>query len=189
MKIQFPVRTLDQFDVFAFFEKCFSHEECEKITELFVDMQTGLVDQNKEIEKIRKSKVKFVDPSEQTNFVFQKFYDYAIPCNDVRWKFQLSGFYEGIQLTEYDEHGSHYDWHTDNGNNALSIRKLSLILLLNEPEEYDGGEIEFLGVSEKKKYPKGTLIVFPSYVGHKVHPVTKGNRKTAVAWISGEPYK
>jgi PKHD-type hydroxylase len=77
----------------------------------------------------------------------------------------------------------------DNGNGDFSIRKLSLILLLDPPDAFEGGELQFLGIAEKKKMGQGTLILFPSYIGHKVHPVTGGIRRTAVAWISGEPYR
>lgn len=189
MNIQFPIKTLDQYSAYAFFEKSFSSDECEKIKALFFDMTSGMVDDCEQKEKTRKSKVKFISADESSSWIFQKFYEISVPCNDVRWRFQLSGFNEGIQLTEYDGSGSHYDWHMDNGNGYFSMRKLSIVLLLSEPDEYDGGELEFVGSEGKKKYSKGTVLIFPSFVGHKVHPVTKGNRKTAVAWISGEPYR
>jgi len=190
MKNKFPIPTLNNFDVFAYFEKAFSSVECEAIKSLFTDMDIGKVSgENSLDEKIRKSMVKFIERSEDTDWIFDKLTGFAFNCNIARWYFQLSGFYEGLQLTEYSEDGSHYDWHMDNGNGDLSIRKISLILLLDDPEDYDGGELGFLGVQEKKKYGKGTLIVFPSYVGHKVFPVTKGKRRTVVAWISGDPYR
>lgn len=189
MAIEFPLKKLDQYDTFAYFEKCFSHEECESIKGYFLEMFEATVGDSEGNEKLRKSKIRFVNISKDTRWIFQKLYDFAIPCNDVRWKFQLSGFHQGVQLTHYDGDGSHYDWHTDNGNDIYSTRKLSLILLLSDPDEYDGGEIEFIGVEGKRKYEKGTLLVFPSFIGHKVHPVISGTRRTAVAWICGEPYR
>lgn len=190
MKIQFPIRKLDNFDFFAFFENAFTSEECEKIKEMFTDLHDGTVGHKEQTnEVIRKSLVQFIDPSEKTSWIFERFYQFAIGCNEARWRFQLSGFYEGIQLTQYDQNGSHYDWHIDSGNAEFSIRKLSLILLLDDPQSYDGGELEFVGLREKVKKKKGTLLLFPSYMGHKVHPVTGGMRHSAVAWISGEPYK
>ena len=190
MKIQFPIRKLEGFDFFAFFDDAFTSDECEKIKELFTDLHDGTIGFNGNTDdSIRKSMVKFVDPSEHTSWIFERFYQVAAGCNEARWKFQLSGFYEGIQLTQYDATGSHYDWHIDSGNGDFSIRKLSLVLLLDDPENYDGGELEFIGLKGLVKKKKGTLLVFPSYIGHKVHPVTGGLRRTAVAWISGEPYK
>jgi PKHD-type hydroxylase len=190
MKNKFPIHKLDNFDTFAFYEDAFSSVECNEIKKLFNDMTDGVVGYQDNVDKqIRKSQVCFKERTDETEWIFNKLTAFAFSCNLNRWRFQLSGFYEGLQLTEYDEHGSHYDWHMDNGNGEMSIRKLSLILLLDDPKDYDGGELGFIGVQEKKKYGMGTLIVFPSYVGHKVYPVTKGNRKTVVAWISGDPYR
>jgi PKHD-type hydroxylase len=187
MKVQFDLRQLTDFDTHAFFTDAFTKEECDQIKSLFVDMSDGLIESGK-IEEKRKSKVKFIDPTKENQFIFEKFYQFAAQCNNFRWGFQMTGFYEGIQLTQYNGDGGHYDWHIDVGNNNLSIRKLSLILLLDDPDSYEGGEVEFI-YGGKKKFAQGTLIVFPSYIAHKVHPVTQGIRRTAVAWISGEPYR
>lgn len=190
MKNKFPICKLDNFDIFAFYEKAFSSIECKEIKSLFTDMNDGNVGHDGNVDKIiRKSKVRFQERTEETDWIFDKLTAFAFGCNLNRWKFQLSGFYEGLQLTEYDEEGSHYDWHIDNGNGDMSIRKLSMILLLDDAKDYEGGELGFIGIPEKKKYDAGTLILFPSYVGHKVYPVTKGTRRTVVAWISGDPYR
>lgn len=190
MQNKFPIPTLTNFDIFAFYEKAFSSVECDAIKKLFVDLNSGCVGHDGNVEaNIRKSQIRFEERTKETEWIFDKLTGFAFNCNLARWHFQLSGFYEGLQLTEYDENGSHYDWHMDNGNGEMSIRKLSLILLLDDGSEYEGGELGFLGVNEKKKFNAGTLIVFPSYVGHKVYPVTKGKRRTVVAWISGDPYK
>jgi len=190
MKNKFPIATLNNFDIFAFYENAFSSVECESVKKLFTEMESGKVSgENNLDEKIRKSKVRFVERDDETDWIFDKLTGFAFNCNLARWHFQLAWFYEGLQLTEYSEDGSHYDWHMDNGTGEMSIRKLSLILLLDDAADYEGGELGFIGLNEKRKFNAGTLIVFPSYVGHKVYPVTKGTRRTVVAWISGDPYK
>jgi len=78
------------------------------------------------------------------------------------------------------------------------IRKLSLTINLNEPGEYEGGELKFdLGdhndgkkivVCEEIK-PQGSIVVFPSFLPHCVAPVTKGTRYSLVLWTLGNPYK
>jgi len=35
----------------------------------------------------------------------------------------------------------------------------------------------------------GSVIAFPSYINHKVSPVTKGLRKSLVAWVSGPRWR
>jgi PKHD-type hydroxylase len=60
-----------------------------------------------------------------------------------------------------------------------------MVCLLNNPLEFEGGEFQF-GFSEKLKLEQGTIIAFPSFLQHKVHPVTKGTRISAVSWIVGD---
>lgn len=119
---------------------------------------------------------------------------------DAEWNLQILGG-EGIQYTVYDK-GDHYDWHIDAQGFLKSqmmgvspIRKISLTIFLNDPEEYEGGELELelFGPlakerSVKFKEPKGTVIFFPSDTWHKVNPITSGVRKSIVSWFGGGPY-
>jgi len=122
------------------------------------------------------------------------------------WNFDLE-FIESIQLSNYHE-GDHYDWHIDSFKNP-SIqtdhqyhpnkpynRKVSVTVWLNDPEEYEGGEfdLEISGPNAEKRFetmkmPKGSIVVFPSYMWHRVRPVTSGVRKSLVLWIQGPPFK
>jgi len=36
---------------------------------------------------------------------------------------------------------------------------------------------------------QGSLVIFPSFVQHRVKPVTKGTRYSLVIWSLGQPYK
>ena len=36
---------------------------------------------------------------------------------------------------------------------------------------------------------RGTLVAFPSYVMHRVTPVTSGTRKSLVAWVAGPKFR
>jgi PKHD-type hydroxylase len=99
-------------------------------------------------------------------------------------------FKEQLQLSEYngDDEG-HYDWHMDCGK-EVNTRKLSLSIQMSDPEEYEGGELNIhthAGISTAPKL-KGTVILFPSYLLHRVTKVTKGNRKSLVCWIHGPPF-
>ena len=96
-----------------------------------------------------------------------------------------------IQYTEYHaEQKGHYGLHHDidwNRNDGLD-RKLSVTVQLSDPSEYEGGLFEFTEVESPKKETckaKGTILVFPSYLAHKVNPVTQGTRKSLVAWFEG----
>ena len=83
---------------------------------------------------------------------------------------------------------------------SVSIRKLSVTVSLSDEEEYKGGELEFdfrnLDPDKKRNIykckeilPKGSLVVFPSFVWHRVCPVKKGSRYSLVIWNLGRPFR
>ena len=99
-----------------------------------------------------------------------------------------------IQYTIYEgsAHG-HYDWHhdVDWNNNDGRDRKLSITVQLSDPGDYEGGDFEF---SEVPALPenykdKGSVLVFPSFLMHRVLPVTAGIRKSLVAWFWGPQWR
>ena len=116
------------------------------------------------------------------------------------WNFEWD-YTEPAQFTKY-KLNQYYHWHEDqdvkpfnNGEPAYQgkIRKLSCTLQLSHPDEYEGGDLEFetpkgiFKVDEIK--PRGSICVFPSFVKHRVTPVTKGVRHSLVMWNLGYPYK
>lgn len=86
---------------------------------------------------------------------------------------------------------------TLNENMIGKIRKLSVTISLNDPKEYEGGNLQFdLGPHSADRYhtcteirPKGSVVVFPSHIYHQVTPVTFGTRYSLVAWSLGAPFK
>ena len=122
------------------------------------------------------------------------------------WNFQWD-FSESCQFTKYNKN-QYYDWHCDswekpyeNGDTKGKIRKLSVTVSLSEGgKAYTGGELEFdfrnndpdkkTNIRKCKEIlPKGSLVVFPSFVWHRVCPVKKGSRYSLVVWNLGAPYK
>jgi PKHD-type hydroxylase len=107
------------------------------------------------------------------------------------WEYQLIS-QEATQIGKYksDDKG-HYDWHMDSGPPKDGIqRKLSISILLSDPSEFEGGELQFKGIEDKKILTKqGSIVVFPSFIEHKVTPVTKGVRYSAVTWASGPSFR
>jgi len=105
-----------------------------------------------------------------------------------RYKFQLTGFRERFQLASYTGKG-HFDWHSDLGRSETSTRKMSLSVQLSDPATYEGGGLEFFG-QDKLILPRaiGTVIVFPSFLIHRVTPVMRGTRLSLVAWVHGAAF-
>ena len=94
-----------------------------------------------------------------------------------------------MQFAEYTaKQDAHYDWHHDvqwNGQSALD-RKVSVTVQLSGADEYEGGDFEFDEVKTNADFrSKGTVLVFPSYLRHRIHPVTSGIRRALVAWFFG----
>ena len=114
-------------------------------------------------------------------------------ANDVLWHFELGELKEQIQYTEYYEDGGHYDFHLDvGGGDPINQRKISITVQLSDGSEYEGGDFQMLrGGIEPETLPKkkGAVIIFPSYILHRVTPVTAGTRKSLVLWIGGGSYK
>jgi PKHD-type hydroxylase len=107
------------------------------------------------------------------------------------WNFDITLF-ESVQLSKYTgENKGHYDWHVDCNPPKEGVqRKLTCVILLNDPSEFEGGELQFEEMDGVNMLTKqGSIIVFPSFLKHKVTPVTKGVRYTAVTWASGPAFK
>ena len=114
-----------------------------------------------------------------------------ISANNDYFHYDLDHFESGIQVTKY-EVGQKYNWHQDMGEaEGPRSRKLSMSLLLTD--NFDGGELEIYDVSicEKVIIPlkAGEVAVFPSWIPHRVKPVTAGRRISLVAWMKGPYFK
>jgi PKHD-type hydroxylase len=89
-------------------------------------------------------------------------------------------------LTNYYGDGGHYDWHADLGP-GISNRKLSVVLQLSDPKDYVGGDLQMNTGGAITTVPKeyGLLCFFPSFVLHRVTPLTSGTRTSLVTWLCG----
>jgi len=149
----------------------------------------GVTDPN-----IRRSDLNWLPNNQDTQWVFETLGHVVSSLNSQFFRFNLTGFGEHIQLTNYDssEQGM-YGWHVDMGPNTIApCRKLSLVLQLSDPVEYEGGVLELQPHGKdviKMRKQRGLIVVFPSWTLHQVTPVTQGNRQSLVAWITGPAFK
>ena len=142
-------------------------------------------------ENIRRSELNWLTNNEDTKWVFEKLANVVSSLNSDFFGFDLDGFSEALQLTNYreDRQGT-YIWHQDFGN-TNTPRKLSMVLQLSDPSDYEGGELQILTRKEPTSIQKkrGLISVFPAWTLHQVTPVVKGTRQTLVTWISGPQFK
>lgn len=141
-------------------------------------------------------------------WIFKEIQPYINLANkNAGWNFEWD-WTESAQFTIYGKE-QHYGWHCDSSNcpydnpNNLNVhgkyRKLSVTVSLNDSSEYKGGDLEFDFKNEKpgkdkvvkclQIKPRGSIVVFPSFVWHRVTPVTKGTRYSLVMWNLGYPFK
>ena len=163
------------------------------------------------------SKVDIMRESKVCWFNEQWLYDLLWPYLNIAnknagWNFDYD-ISEEIQFTEYSKSG-HYNWHVDGGSDHNSVytkentkwknyygkvRKLSMTVNLSDKNDYEGGDLMFkLGSGFDGKEDtelcdvikkKGSIVVFPSFIHHKISPINSGNRYSLVMWTLGKPFR
>jgi len=137
----------------------------------------------------RSTKVCWVSPDEHISSILLN--KALIANHKAGWNFDVDSV-EHVQIAQY-EPGSYYDWHTDEAiisKTNGTQRKISVVVMLSDPSEYDGGALEF-----NQKHPtavpniQGSVYVFPSLILHRVVPVTKGVRYSLAAWCRGPAFR
>ena len=160
-------------------------------------------DEIKDLKKKRDSNIVWFND----RWVYREIQPYVHQANkNAGWNFNWD-YSESCQFTIYKK-GQYYDWHCDSwdkpyavdGPTKGKIRKLSVTVSLTDPKAYKGGELQFdFRQQDPDKprdirtcteiLPKGSLVVFPSFVWHRVKPVTKGIRHSLVVWNLGYPFQ
>ena len=160
------------------------------------DVNNMTPNQQKELEKKRNSNVVWMDSA----WIYRELHPLVRIANaDAGWNYHWN-WSEACQFTKYDgSKKQHYDWHTDAGtriNENGKIRKLSMTVALVDGIEYEGGDFEIRMENPKDHEvhvikaakQKGSVTIFPSFVWHRVKPVTAGTRYSLVNWHQGNPY-
>jgi PKHD-type hydroxylase len=141
---------------------------------------------------VRASKVAWIGSTPEATWFYDRMAFVARQLNAKFYNFDLYGFLEDMQYTiYYGEVNGHYTWHIDMSDSAPAARKLSLVLQLSDPSEYEGGDLQVWEGPEPKTVDKkkGMIAAFPSWTLHRVTPVTKGIRHTVVVWVCGPSFK
>ena len=163
--------------------------------------------QVKDLKKKRDSNIVWMSD----RWIYKEIQPYIHNANaNAGWNFEWDHS-ESCQFTKYTK-GQYYDWHCDSWDKPYDqpntpshgkIRKLSVTVTLSDPKDYKGGELEFdfrnydphmrdeskHRIQCKEILPKGSIIVFPSFVWHRVCPVKSGERNSLVIWNLGYPFR
>ena len=199
-----------------YFQSVIPHKICDDIIKygksqqeqiaLTGDYDPKKVNENdiKDVSKKRKSNVVWMND----RWIYNEIHPYINLANkNAGWNFEWDHS-ESCQFTKY-KLNQFYDWHCDSWEKPYDnpddpsrygkIRKLSVTVSLSDETEYEGGDFEFDFRSSddgsnqpqicKEIKPKGSVVVFPSFVWHRVKPVISGTRHSLVVWNLGKPFR
>jgi len=160
----------------------------------------GMFEGEREDTSIRSTELTFFPQEPAYSWLYDYILQFINAANTKYWHFKLSAV-EPVQYGVYNS-GQYYHWHVDqhpypykDGANKGLTRKLSYTMQLTDGDEYEGGDFELKDPGEENKLIKidgirarGSVIIFPSFITHRVTPVTKGVRRSMVGWIVGPPF-
>lgn len=189
----FPVQrynvNLPQFGVW---KDGFTPEEVENIIflEKLIEFGQGFVDGNNFRPEARDSSISFLNLDEDTRWIFERLGQIVPRVNYDLFMYDITGI-QSLQYTMYKE-DQFYDWHLDSRFAWENYpRKISGAILLSDPDEYEGGELEIMASGSPDritsvKPEKGHIAFFSASMPHRVRPVTKGVRRSLVFWVVGQ---
>lgn len=179
------------------YEVCgvFSPPECEQIiaiahTAVFRDAKlTGSVQSHTR----RLAQTIWLDEQSAADWVFRRMLETFATVNRDHFDFELHEFSEKMQVALYEvQVGAFFDWHIDSGTSALSVRrKLTMVVQLSEEGSYSGGQLETNadGYLREASRCVGSALILPSFMLHRVRPITRGNRYSLTLWSHGPAFK
>lgn len=181
-----------------FIEDCFTEEEIEKIEQYCSTKKLDRASTVGSNSFARVSNNCFNDVDHENEWFISRINEAVENANEAFYNFDLYGYsyfqyaeYEGLENGKYDAH-TDLIFGQDKPGYMVDTRKLSLSLLLSEPEkDFIGGEffIHLSGNPALHALRKGQMILFPSFMLHGIKPVLSGVRKSIVIWVEGPKFK
>jgi PKHD-type hydroxylase len=136
--------------------------------------------------------IAYIRPATYSKWLYDLLGPLAQEANESMFHFDLRYVTDPIHYVIYPEDGGHLDWHMDIGAYAVNQRKLAMTVQLSESSDYEGGEFQIWnGGKEPLTLPreKGDVIIFPTFLMHRVTPITRGQRKVLVFWTGGDQFR
>ena len=145
------------------------------------------------VESYRIARLQWLMPP-HIDWLYKRFAEYVREANGRWFGFDLDGFHDPLQATLYEAQvRGRYDWHIDRGThvNNNPPRKLTVVAQLSDSASYTGGDLEILVDRSPQSLDRtpGSVHVLPSFVLHRITPVTAGSRLAIVGWITGPKFR
>ncbi|WP_323763599.1 2OG-Fe(II) oxygenase [Marinovum sp.] len=173
----------------------FSPAECHDIVTLAAASEARdarLVGQLRD-HNLRRADLVWLDGVAGADWVMDRVIDLVRGANRDVFGFDLQDFSESAQVARYGaEREGHFDWHADIGDGPLAARrKLTMVVQLAGGAAYDGGALEVMRSANVVVANRacGTATLFPSFLLHRVTPVTRGARQSLTIWAHGPAFR
>lgn len=182
---------IDPIQMCGYWDNALTADHCREIIEIGKarmpeagEVGSGAIDA-----EIRKAKAARIPVNADTRWIYERVGHIVEDLNNRYFGFELSGFMEPLQFTEYSE-GDFHKNHIDCFYGG-QVRKITVAIQLSSEEDYEGGDVNlhFADTPFNVSKDRGYAVVFPSYTLHEIKPVTKGTRYSLVGWATGKPFK
>ena len=176
-------------------EAAFSAEECDAILVLAREAEASdarLVGRASD-HNLRRAELVWLDEVEGSDWIMARIIDLVRVANREIYGFDLSDFAESPQVARYGaEREGHFAWHADIGDGPLAARrKLTMVVQLSDGAGYEGGALEVMPSAQEvvASRGRGSATLFPSFLLHRVTPVTGGERHSLTTWAHGPAFR
>jgi len=186
---------------YVYYQALFSPPECRELIQLGESgglgpgqIGNGIANNHVTDENYRKVLTRAIMPDEAP-WAYERLVSRVAATNHDHFRYDLCGLHEFLVFLRYDfEEGQvpgHYDWHQDTGGGMSSLRKLSTVTQLSEPDQYAGCRLNLFTnrCLDPGHVGQGDTVIFPSWTPHCVTPIESGRRYALVSWVTGPQFR
>lgn len=175
-------------------DKCFDNDQCDEIIKIGGDWIEGTVQAFNSQITMRDKRSVLISKNNLPEELIENIFFKIFQINKKTFRYHIEGFeiHDLPRIFRYEsDRKDHYVWHRDSLSiPGKSVRKLSFSIQLSDPADYQGGDLEFMPENTNALMKqKGNIIVFPSYITHRVSPMLYGARYAIVGFIHGPEWK
>lgn len=173
----------------------FTAEECQRIiaSALAGQFDDAALIGGMRADNTRRSRIFWLDEEDESAWTFRRLLDSFAEANRNYFDFALDEFAERMQVAWYGgQSGGFFDWHVDFGDGPVAARrKLTMVVQLSDRGSYEGGNLETNsdGVIRQASRTIGSALFLPSFILHRVTPVTQGERYSLTLWSHGPAFR
>ncbi|MGE5615724.1 MAG: 2OG-Fe(II) oxygenase [Bacillota bacterium] len=174
----------------AIVPRLFSEAECRRIVEYGAGLELRAGTMVRPGLMARRCGTAWIAHGRDSDWIYERIVG-AVREANRKYGFDIVGMMDPLQFLRYEgETRDEIAWHMDCGEGANTTRKLSVTVQLSDPADYDGGDLEFMGLpSSSFTRHRGAAVLFPSLLAHRIAPVTRGVRHSLVAFFNGPPFR